>query len=82
MSDDPEFSFARHALISLGSAALVLALTTVAILVLRPAPGVGLLIVAVGVALAVAVMAAVSRRTVRRAFGDDPGASDGVDPPA
>ncbi|MGU3431434.1 hypothetical protein ACNHUS_00325 [Actinomycetes bacterium M1A6_2h] len=82
MSDDPEFSFARHALTSLGSAALVLAVATVAVLVLRPGPGVGLSIVAVGILAAIAVMAAVSRRTVRRAFGDDGGGSDGVDPPA
>ncbi|GGG11814.1 hypothetical protein GCM10007304_27220 [Rhodococcoides trifolii] len=81
MSDDPSFSFARHALTSLGSAALVLAAVTVVVLAVRPGPGLGLLIVGVGIVMAVAVMAAVSRRTVRRAFGDDTDGHERVDPP-
>ncbi|MDJ0393144.1 hypothetical protein QMK17_07340 [Rhodococcus sp. G-MC3] len=67
---DREFSFGRLALAALGSATLVLALTTAVVALVRPGPGIGLLIVAVGVALAITVMGIVSTRMTRRGLGE------------
>nr|WP_296773316.1 hypothetical protein [Rhodococcus sp. (in: high G+C Gram-positive bacteria)] len=67
---DREFSFGRLAVASLGSATLVLALTTALIAFLEPGPGIGLLIVAVGVALAITAMGVVSTRMTRRGLGE------------
>ncbi|MEV1136217.1 hypothetical protein [Rhodococcus coprophilus] len=71
--DEPgaNFSLARLALSSLGSAAAVLALVAVVIVVLKPSPGLGLTIALLGVAGAIAAMGFVSVRTTRRAFGRD-----------
>ncbi|WP_072806389.1 hypothetical protein [Rhodococcoides yunnanense] len=68
---DREFSFGRLALASLGSATLVLALTTLVVALVRPGPGWGLLIVAIGIAGAITAMGVVSTRMTRRGLGDD-----------
>lgn len=68
---DREFSFARLAVVSLGSATVVLVVTTVIVAVVRPGAGVGLGIVAVGIAGAITVMGVVSTRMTRRGLGDE-----------
>lgn len=66
---DREFSFGRLAVASLGSATLVLVVTTAIVAVVRPGPGVGLLIVALGIAAAITAMGVVSTRMTRRGLG-------------
>ncbi|SNT21237.1 hypothetical protein [Rhodococcoides kyotonense] len=66
-----EFSFGRLAVAALGSAALVLLLTTAVVALVRPGPGWGLLIVAVGIAAAITSMGVVSTRMTRRGLSDD-----------
>lgn len=68
---DREFSFGRLAIASLGSATLMLVITTVVIALLRPGPGWGLLIVAIGIAAAITAMGVVSTRMTRRGLGPD-----------
>lgn len=68
---DREFSFGRLAIASLGSATLMLLITTVVIALLRPGPGWGLLIVAIGIAAAITAMGVVSTRMTRRGLGPD-----------
>jgi hypothetical protein len=66
---DREFSFGRLAVAALGSATVVLVLTTVIIAVVQPGPGIGLSIVAVGIAAAITVMGVVSTRMTKRGLG-------------
>lgn len=68
---DKQFSFGRLALASLGSATLVLVLTTAVIAIVKPGAGWGLLIVAIGVAGAITAMGVVSTRMTRRGLGPD-----------
>ncbi|ORI13274.1 hypothetical protein BJD99_09645 [Rhodococcus sp. 1163] len=68
---DREFSFGRLAIASLGSATLMLVITTVVIALLRPGPGWGLLIVAIGITAAITAMGVVSTRMTRRGLGPD-----------
>lgn len=68
---DREFSFGRLAIASLGSATVVLVVTTVVLALVRPGPGVGLAIVAVGIAAAITVMGVVSTSMTRRSLRDD-----------
>lgn len=68
---EKQFSFGRLALASLGSATLVLVLTTAVIAIVQPGPGWGLLIVAIGVAGAITAMGVVSTRMTRRGLGPD-----------
>ncbi len=65
-----EFSYGRLALAALGSATLVLTVTTIVVALVRPGPGWGLLIVAVGVAAAISAMGIVSTRMTRDQPGD------------
>lgn len=75
-----DFSFARHALLVLGSAAAVLMLTAFVVVLLRPSGGVGLLVVGVGVVTTLAVASAAAKRSMRRSFGDGSDADHSVDP--
>ncbi|MDJ0361077.1 hypothetical protein [Rhodococcus sp. H29-C3] len=68
---DREFSFGRLAIASLGSATLMLVITTVVVALLRPGPGWGLLIVAIGIAAAITAMGVVSTRMTRKWLGPD-----------
>ncbi|MCZ4078715.1 hypothetical protein O1W68_12240 [Rhodococcus sp. H36-A4] len=68
---DREFSFGRLAIASLGSATLMLVITTVVVALLRPGPGWGLLIVAIGIAAAITAMGVVSTRMTRNGLGPD-----------
>ncbi len=68
---DREFSFGRLAIASLGSATLMLVITTVVVALLRPGPGWGLLIVAIGIAAAITAMGVVSTRMTRHGLGPD-----------
>lgn len=68
---DREFSFGRLAVASLGSATLVLALTTAVVAIVRPGPGWGLLIVAVGIVAAITAMGVVSTSMTRRGLAPD-----------
>lgn len=76
---DREFSFGRLAVASLGSATVVLVVTTAIVALVRPGPGWGLLIVAAGIAAAITVMGVVSTRMTRRGLGND-GDDRGGDP--
>lgn len=71
-----EFSYGRLALAALGSATLVLAVTTIVVALVRPGPGWGLLIVAVGVAAAISAMGIVSTRMTRDQPDDVPDERD------
>lgn len=66
---DREFSFARLAVFSLGSASAVLVATTVVVALVHPGPGWGLVIVAVGIAGAITAMGVVSTSMTRRGLG-------------
>ncbi|UPW05054.1 hypothetical protein M1C57_02970 [Rhodococcus pyridinivorans] len=64
-----EFSFGRHALMSVGAATVVLLVTAIVVVAVRPTPVVGLVIALVGIVAAVVAMGVVSTRSARRAFG-------------
>jgi hypothetical protein len=64
-----EFSFGRHALLSVGTATVVLLVTAIVVVTVRPTPVVGLVIALVGIVAAVVAMGIVSTRSARRAFG-------------
>ena len=66
-----DFSFGRHALMSVGAATAVLVATAIVVVVARPTPVVGLIIALLGILAAVVAMGIVAIRSVRRAFGDD-----------
>ncbi|MBS9371764.1 hypothetical protein [Rhodococcus sp. B50] len=66
-----DFSFGRHALMSVGTATVVLLVTAIAVVTVRPTPVVGLVIALVGIVAAVVAMGVVSTRSTRRAFGTD-----------
>ncbi|MGB7362230.1 MAG: hypothetical protein WA931_04255 [Rhodococcus sp. (in: high G+C Gram-positive bacteria)] len=73
MTELEDFSFARHTAMVLGSAAAMLAVTTLVLWVLQPGGPVGLLVVALGLAATYVVSSAVAKRSLRRSFGDDTG---------
>ncbi len=73
MSGEPELSLARHALLVLGSATVVLLLTTVLLGVLQPGPTGALLVVGSGVVGCIAAMAVAARWSTRVLRRSEPG---------
>ncbi|WP_241386236.1 hypothetical protein [Rhodococcus sp. CH91] len=73
-----EFSFGRHALMSVGAATVVLLVTAIVVVAVRPTPVVGLVIALVGIVAAVVAMGVVSTRSARRAFGPAEGDRPGT----
>lgn len=61
-----EFSFARHAVLSLGAATAGLALAVLVLNVARPGPVGSLVIVGAGLILTVVLLAVVARANMRR----------------
>ena len=74
MSAEPELSLARHALLVLGAATLVLLATTVVLAVVQPGPTGALVTVIVGVLGCVAAMAVAARWSTRGLRRPGPGA--------
>ncbi|MGL4305157.1 MAG: hypothetical protein ACRCSF_03300 [Mycobacteriaceae bacterium] len=65
---EPQLSFARLAVLSLGAATLVLLMVVITLAVLKPGPVIALILACSAVALSLTTMAVVSRRLVDRAL--------------
>lgn len=65
-----EFSFARHAVVTLGAATAGLAAIVIVLMVVQPGPVGSLIVVGVGLVLTVLLLGWVARRNLQRHVGE------------